>query len=317
VEDIYNEFSYGLFDPQAIKDFLKYAYDNWGKPTPTYVFLVGDANTDYRDYLATGKKNLVPVHLTFTSGLGLTPDDNWYVAFGSDGILPEMLIGRIPGETPSKAGDTVAKIINYEAATGYHPNKSLFVTDNSDPTFEETSETFIGYLPAGMEARRVYLSSYANVNNATQDIISDINAGMLLTNYVGHGDVTDWTGDGLFDPSYISLLTNRKKLTFVMALDCLNGYFSQPFMYSLGEEFVIAKNKGAIASFVPSGLGYTWEHAILGSNVFSSIFQQGNTILGVITTQSKINAYTQGATGDLVRTYVLIGDPATRLKTGN
>ncbi len=317
VEDVYNEFSYGMFDPQAIKDFLKYAYENWEKPAPTYVFLVGDANTDYRDYLETGKINRVPVHLTYTSGLGLTPDDNWYVAFGGDGLLPEMLIGRIPGISPTKVSDTVGKIVAYEGLHAYHFNKSLFAADNGDPAFKETSDTLVGYLPSSFEARKVYLSSYTNVNNATQDLISDINAGMLLTTYVGHGDVTDWSGDGLFDPSYIPLLTNRNKLTLVMALDCLNGYFSQPFMYSLGEEFVVAPNKGAIASFVPSGLGYTWEHAILGSNVCAAIFQQHKAILGAITTQAKINAYTQGATGDLVRTYVLIGDPATSLKTGN
>ena len=29
VQDIYDEFSYGLVTPQAIKDFLTYAYENW------------------------------------------------------------------------------------------------------------------------------------------------------------------------------------------------------------------------------------------------------------------------------------------------
>ncbi len=29
VQDIYNEFSGGLLDPTAIRDYLKYAYENW------------------------------------------------------------------------------------------------------------------------------------------------------------------------------------------------------------------------------------------------------------------------------------------------
>jgi hypothetical protein len=316
VEDIYNEFSYGLFDPQAIKDFLNYAYRNWNAPAPTYVFLVGDANTDYRDYLGSGKKNQVPVHLTYTSGLGLTPDDNWYVAFGNDGLLPQMFIGRVPGANARAAKATLDKILTYEKASGYHFTNALFAADNGDPTFEQTSEALIGDLSSDYGALRIYLSAYSDISAATRDLINDINAGVLLTTYVGHGDVTDWTGDGLFDPSNLSALNNRKKLTFVMTLDCLNGYFSQPFMYSLGEEFVIASNKGAIASFVPSGLGYTWEHAILGSNIFNAIFQEHQAVLGAITTQSKINAYTQGTTPDLVKTFTLIGDPATRLKLG-
>ena len=42
--EIYNEFSGGIFTPQAIKDFLKYTYRNWKRPAPEFVLLVGDAN---------------------------------------------------------------------------------------------------------------------------------------------------------------------------------------------------------------------------------------------------------------------------------
>ena len=99
VEDIYDELNDGLLDPRAIQDFLKYAYESWEPPAPTYVLLVGDANTDYRDYFGAGKRSQVPVHLSVTS-LGLTPDDNWYVSIQGEGVLPEMLIGRIPGSSP-------------------------------------------------------------------------------------------------------------------------------------------------------------------------------------------------------------------------
>jgi hypothetical protein len=274
--------------------------------------LFGDANTDYHDYFGTGKKNMVPVHLSSTSQLGLTPDDNWYVAFGSDQLIPDMLLGRIPGNNSSMVARMVSKIINYEGSA-YLPKKALFVAENGDPAFEATDQTLIGYLPSGYEADKVYLSSYTNVSNATQDIISHINGGMLLTNYVGHGDVTHWTGAGLFDPTEIPLLNNGQRLTFVITLDCLNGYFSQPYYYCLGEDFAIAQGKGAIASFSPSDLGQNWEHEILGDNVFASIFQQKKTILGAITTQAKIEAYAQGATEDLVRSFTLLGDPASRL----
>jgi hypothetical protein len=316
VEDIFNEFSYGLFDPTAIKDFLRYAYGNWQTPAPTYVFLLGDANTDYRDYLGTGKKNVVPVHLSNTADLGVTPDDNWYVAFEEGNILPQMAIGRIPANSSTMAASVADKIVKYENLITYRPQEGLFVADNNDLAFEELNERLIGHLPTGFGARRVYLRSYANVSTATQAIIADINAGMLLTNYVGHGDVTHWTGDGLFDSTKISQLTNENKLTFVTALECLNGYFSQPFRYCLGEEFVIALKKGAIASFAPSGLGYTWEHDILGNELFASIFEENHNILGAITTQAKIDAFALGATEDLVKTFVLLGDPATRLAYG-
>lgn len=43
VADIYDEFNHGIFNPRAIRDFLRYAYHHWTDP-PLYVLLVGDAN---------------------------------------------------------------------------------------------------------------------------------------------------------------------------------------------------------------------------------------------------------------------------------
>src|SRR5690606_9307559 len=42
VEQIYDEFSYGLLDPFALQKFVKYAFENWQQPAPAYVVLFGD-----------------------------------------------------------------------------------------------------------------------------------------------------------------------------------------------------------------------------------------------------------------------------------
>jgi hypothetical protein len=314
VEDVFNEFSYGLVDPQAIKDFLSYAYHSWKRPAPTYVLLLGDATFDFRDWLKTGKKSRVPLHFAMTSQIGLTPDDNWYVAVDGDDVLPEMFIGRIPAADAEKAAAVVQKVIRYEQATDYQPRKALFVADNNDMSFESLTETLIKFLPADFDTRRVYLRNYTNFGKATQDILSHLDAGMLLTTYAGHGYMTGWAGEHVIESSDIQSLNNGDKLTFVMTLDCLNGFFAYPQYYSLGEEFVVAPDRGAIASFSPSGLGYVWEHQILGNEVFVSIFTEGFRTLGAVTTRSKINAYAKGATEDLVKTFTLLGDPATRLR---
>jgi len=316
IEDIYNEFSYGLTDPQAIKDFLRYAYEKWQRPAPVYVLLVGDGTYDYRDYLGTGKKSVVPVHLSVTPFLGITPDDNWYVAVEGDDVLPEMIIGRIPASSKVMAVQMARKILNYEMGEGYMPQEALFAADNNDPYFEAIDENMITRLSAGVTPRRVYLGSYANVKTAKQDLIDNINRGMMLTTYVGHGDVTHWAGEGLLESADILGLKNRKKLTFVVALDCLNGWFADPSYYSIGETFVTARRSGAIASFSPSGLAYSSEHDILGNAVFSSIFEKGNRQLGVITTGSKIEAFAQGVSENTVKIFTLLGDPAVRLRGG-
>jgi hypothetical protein len=54
IEDIYDEFSYGIKSPQALKDFLSYAYSNWSPPAPQYVLLVGDSTYDPKDHWMAG-----------------------------------------------------------------------------------------------------------------------------------------------------------------------------------------------------------------------------------------------------------------------
>ena len=44
VQDIYDEFNGGVFDPQAIQGFLSYTYSNWVAPAPSFVLLVGDGH---------------------------------------------------------------------------------------------------------------------------------------------------------------------------------------------------------------------------------------------------------------------------------
>jgi hypothetical protein len=333
VEDIYNEFNHGIFSPAAIKAFLKYAYDNWSYPIPSYVFLVGDASVDYRDYTNKAKKNKVPAYLYLAVGSKnlLIPDDNWYADVWSDYmgnyILPEMMIGRIPGDTPETVARIIAKIIRYEESTHKSPQKVLLVGD-SNPRDEELSESLIDYIPDEFETDKIYLSTSLEdveteeqkkkkIAKATRNIISSINDGAMITNYTGHGAVDRWSKvKDLFKPKNVHRLKNQDNLTFVVALTCNNGMFTVPNKYSLAEEFMLAKG-GAIGVFSSSGLTYTIENEALSQGVFATIFEQTSQplTLGYITTQAKIAAYNNGgiSTG-VIRSFILFGDPATRLK---
>ena len=72
IEDIFDEFGYGLVTPQAIKEFITYAYESWQSPAPQYVLLVGDTTYDYKDNWASGTVNHVPGYLIYTTHLGET-----------------------------------------------------------------------------------------------------------------------------------------------------------------------------------------------------------------------------------------------------
>ena len=50
ISDVYDEFSWGLFDPVAIRDFIKYTFENWAIQ-PRYVLLFGSGDFDYRNII--------------------------------------------------------------------------------------------------------------------------------------------------------------------------------------------------------------------------------------------------------------------------
>ena len=136
--------------------------------------------------------------------------------------------------------------------------------------------------------------------NTTDDIRNDIMAGIdsgtLMMHYTGHGNVSRWGswnyGVNFWNRDDIRTLGNADKYPFVTVGDCLNGYFVTPTDRSLSEEFVREANKGAVAVWSPSWLGYSSGHTLLITRLlYQSMFDDHLYYLGDATTAAKINAY--------------------------
>ena len=86
VQQIYDEFSYGRRDPEAIRSFLAYAYRSWkgtsgNAEAPQYVVLVGDGHYDFTGVSGTTLPNLVPPYLLdIDPWIGETAADNRFVS---------------------------------------------------------------------------------------------------------------------------------------------------------------------------------------------------------------------------------------------
>ncbi len=321
VQDLYDEFNYGIFNPSAIRDFLIYAYQNWQPPAPLYVLLVGDAIIDFKDNYHTSSVNYVPTQIVETLALGQTPADNWFVQIVGNDILPDMYIGRLSAQTSAQVDTIVQKTINYEQVeTPYTwPNDAIFVADDDDPTWETDSDAFAALLPAGSTFVKIYAGDYAPPANPTQDFIDQVNLGAMMVNYLGHGDVSKWgtwySGSYLLDLNSVNLLNNSDKHTFVTIESCLNGFFPGfQSSYSLAEALHRLDTGGAVAVWAPSGLSYANGHVYMISELYKAFFELGDYELGAATYIAKLNVYgMSSAWGDLVNTYVLFGDPATTL----
>jgi peptidase C25-like protein len=310
VDDVYDEFSYGVHGPQAIKDFLSYAATHWMK-TPQYVVFLGDASYDSRNYLNFGNFDLVPTKLVDAT-FNETASDGWLTDFDNNGI-EDIPVGRLPVRTAADADLLVSKIVNFAPLNV--PSKALLVADE-DPFhifgFVEATDVFQSLLPASMTVQRINRDPINGPPDSQirADIIAGFNQGRALVSYSGHGNVDVWTGVPIFDTSDALALTNGNKLSFVVVMNCLNGYFHAPVLEGIAEALMRAPNGGAVAAFASSGLTVTQGQHELGRELYTQVYGGQPIALGDAIKAAK------GATTDIDvrRTWIFFGDPSMKIR---
>lgn len=324
IEDIYTLFSGGLFDPCAIRDFVEFVLTCWEKPAPSYLLLVGDATYDYKDYLGTGKRNFVPAHL-FESILYSTEtaSDNWYAAVLGDDPVPDIFIGRITAKDTTDVITAVTKTITYNelepAPEDEWLKRCLFVADDADEfgRYSSMCDSIIStLLPEEYTPRRAYLDSIGNPGACRDAIVDELDEGALLTYYFGHGGIDNWAHENIFTSDDISLLDNSDKLTVIVAMDCLNGWFHHvDDDYSIAEELMRRNLEGAASNWSTTGWTMTESVDALGRGLFEAVFSGDYTTWGEVFAAAKYSYYLGlPYYVDLIEMYTQFGDPALDLK---
>ncbi len=327
VQDVYDLFAYGRRIPEALHDFLAYTYENWTPPAPAYVVLLGDGHFDPKDHRGYGLREYILPYLALVDPWnGETAADNRYVCLSGEDLLPDMDLGRMPANTPTEAQVMVNKIIAYESAPppGDWRTRGLFVADNPDQAgnFPGLSDALIaGFYPPPYQAQRVYLGNtcaYENPSVACRtEILSALNEGRLLVNYIGHGGIWLWANERLLDNFALPQLSNAPYLPVALAMTCYEGMYHwtylNPNYFSLAETFLRAEGKGWVASWSPTGLGVATGHHYLNEGFFQALFLDDEHRLGPATLAGKLRLWQASSWQDLLDTYLLLGDPALEM----
>ena len=342
VTQIYDIFSNGMVNPQAIKDFLTYAYKSWQSPALSYVIIMGDGTYDHRGIdkeiypeppELTGH---IPTHYIWTTSFGKTSVDHWYTTVNGIDELPDFYIGRLSVETLDQAKIVVDKLINYDdkRPNGDWRRRIISVADDeinnaSEDIFEQSltalskNQTLLGY-----ETVPIYLEDVVDMVEANKaaypdlpqrvakDMIIDaMGDGAVIAQYAGHGGRIVWAHEAIFDNRAIDQVGETDHLPFMLVLSCYNGYFDAPGEPSMAEKLLRKDKSGIIAMLSATRLTYGSGNDSLNTIIFDMIFERDIRQLGPLSFDSKIEQMIQDGRGQLnvMLEYTLFGDPAMNL----
>lgn len=315
LEDIYDEFNDGIADPGAIKNFLAHAHKKWKTP-PRYVLLVGEGTYDYKDILGNGD-NLLPTMLMDTLE-GLFPSDILYGDVAGDDGIPEFAIGRIPAVSDDEVQTVIAKIASFEAGvrSGYGwTQKVLMTADNQDEAgnFPADSDELAALLPQNYQVSKAYLSNLTPADARTL-LMNEINGGVFLINYLGHGGFTRMASEGLLLDTDIPFMQNSHAPSVMTAVTCLVGHYAMPGVDSIAELMLLHNNGGAAAVWAPSGMSIHYMGKELDQAFFKAVFREEKMRMGDAIL-SAINAYQRNDENAYIPDmFILLGDPAMQIR---
>jgi hypothetical protein len=242
---------------------------------------------------------------------GLFPSDNLLGDVDGDG-LPEMTVGRIPVVSAAELEAYTAKIAAYEAAGGAAWNgNALFLADATDrgANFAADSATVAAQLAANYTVALTDLTS-TPLAAARSQLLDGFGNGLAFIDYLGHGAQDRLSAGGLLTDDDVPSLTNGARLPVLTAMTCTINRFAVPGVPALGELLVKSGAGGAGAVWGPSGLSAHGDARLLATRFYHATDARlGDRLLRAIA-----EFRTLGGDPTLPSLYILLGDPALRLK---
>ena len=294
-------------DPEKIKERIAQAYK---ESSIEYVLLVGDVED-------------LPMHvyeLPWTSFYpdGDIPGDYWYGLLAGDDMLPEVSVGRMTG-TPEELAVHVAKTVAYEEGDPLEAwrSKVLLVADDDQYPSKYTAcaeEVRTRQYKAGpVDFTKLYGGEHAEA----EQIVADVNEGMGVVAYRGHGTATAWlawNGDDFSIGEYE--LSNAPKTPVVFSVACLNAA-AQEEAASHGEQWVRHPGGGAVGFLGATKRSWTPPNDLFMKQLFIGMLDEGVTDALSLINRARaemIKQYTYDDSGpDNAMMYIWLGDPSLQV----
>lgn len=339
--EIYNEFSGGVPDIAAIRNYarMKYLKQNGTGNPLRYLLLFGDGSYENKTPPPLNP-NYIPTWQSQNSNIfvsSFTSDDFFGLLEDGEGEATgteDIGVGRFPVSDTSQARIIINKIKSYISPSnaGDWKNTICIVADDEDGnTHMSDAEGLSAILrdsSAMFNIDKIYLDAFRQVTSVNGQSYPDvvkainnrINTGCLIFNYVGHGSENGLAHERVVKTDDINTWRNGSKLPLFITATCefsrfddaekdlvSGGYRAKT---SAGEMVLLNENGGGIALMSTTRVVYSAPNYFLNKNIYNYAFdldEQGKPLrLGDIIRLAK-NASGSGANK---RNFSLLGDPA-------
>ncbi|MDD2387157.1 MAG: type IX secretion system sortase PorU [Bacteroidales bacterium] len=336
-QKIYNEFSSGTPDVSAIRNFMKMLYDRAANESdiPDNLLLLGDGSYDNLgiDPLAT---NFI---LTYQSESSVSPtssfvSDDFFVFLDDDegGVNGshdiDVGVGRMPVKTVAEAEAYVNKLQIYYSSSSYGSwkNKILLIADDAE-NGETIHQTQSNNVATQLEANyplfnleKLFLDDYEQIStvqghkypDVNQAINDNINNGVLVVNWIGHGNENGWAHESVLTLNMIGAWQNTNKYPIFVTATCEFSPWDNHNLVSGGEEVLLNPVGGGISLFTTTRLAFSSGNASLSYKFYDEIFKRdaNGRVFPIGLSAARAKNFLLGDTNK--RVFSLLGDPAMR-----
>ncbi|RZJ51880.1 MAG: type IX secretion system sortase PorU [Flavobacterium sp.] len=275
LENIYQEFSSGKQDVAAIRNCIRYIYDNASSTEKRlkYVNLFGDASYDYKDRIQNNN-NIVPTYQSLSSNTigegSFASDDFFGLMDAEEGNLTsfakgiDIAIGRMLVSDNSQAQEMVNKVLEYHNAKSYGNwrNNVVLISDDADQSSDASLQSrqnaladLITTEKPFFNVDKILLDSYtqeassggSRYPKARTDIFNAFEKGALVFNYLGHGGEDGLASERIWEKSDGQNLNNQYKYPLFITITCEFSRFDDPTRPTAGEYTYWNPKGGAIS----------------------------------------------------------------------
>ena len=299
VLDIYAQFGYSIMGAESIHGYIKHAINNMGTE---YILLVGDDTIDPFHYSPWYSVSYMPSLYGPILGWTRAAVEPLFTDVDGDRI-PDAKIGRFPVQTPEQTTWIVDKTLNYT------PNytASIFTADSG---FSHESDSLSATLPGDwtVNSEIAYLDDMSGTA-AHAKLKSEVEAGVTLVSYLGHGSMAKWTLAGqLLNVSKARAIANTGKPALFLQWGCNTSFYGY-YTSTVSEALFVSDNRGAVATFAATANTLLSSDLALAQRLTPRVIEEGQT-LGSAIQDARLNMISEwGYSEDVINGMTLLGDP--------